>query len=91
MLASPMEGSPLTHVVIRVRDGGSPTPEEWQMRGVAGMAALELARAGRVDSIPVLLARAETAPSRADRIACLWAARQLGANSPLIDRIEASL
>jgi hypothetical protein len=91
VLASPIEGSPLTQMVTRVRSGGSPTPEEWQMRGVAGMAALELARAGRRDSVPVLLARAENAPSRTDRIACLWAARQLGANSSLIDRIEASL
>lgn len=91
VLASPVDGSVLAHMVSRIRNGGSPSNAEWAERGVAGMAALELAKMKRVDAIPTLLQQAESGPSRTDRIASLWAARQLGATSELIERVEAAL
>jgi hypothetical protein len=91
VLASPVQESVLAHMVSRIRNGGDPSSEEWNLRGVAGMAALELAKMDRKDAIPMLLAQAESGPSRTDQIACLWAARQLGATSVLIERVEAAL
>lgn len=91
VLASPVQQSVLAHMVSRIRNGGDPSDEEWALRGVAGMAALELAKMNRQDAIPVLLNQAEHGPSRTDRIASLWAARQLGAKDVLIERVEAAL
>ncbi|MGB0638768.1 MAG: hypothetical protein ACPGTU_05520 [Myxococcota bacterium] len=91
VLASPVQQSVLAHMVSRIRNGGDPSDEEWALRGVAGMAALELAKMNRQDAIPTLLNQAEHGPSRTDRIASLWAARQLGAKSVLIERVEAAL
>ena len=91
VLASPVQQSVLAHMVSRIRNGGDPSDEEWALRGVAGMAALELAKMNRQDAIPTLLNQAEHGPSRSDRIASLWAARQLGAKSVLIERVEAAL
>ena len=91
VLANPTNQNVLAHMVSRIRNGGEPSMEEWNLRGVAGMAALELARMDRKEAIPTLLKQAENGPSRTDKIASLWAARQLGATSELIERVEAAL
>jgi hypothetical protein len=57
---------------------GQPVPERaWSAPGHCGMAALELARAGRTDQLPRLLEASVRGPSALDRIAALHAAMQL--------------
>jgi hypothetical protein len=78
-------------MVHRIREGGVPTSSEWSTPGLAGMAALEIGAQERKNLIPALLSVAATGPSSTDQIAALWAARSLGASSPMLDEIEAKL
>ena len=87
----PAPPTPMAAMVHRIRDGGAPTSSEWSTPGLAGMAALEIGAQQRKDLIPALLSLAATGPSSTDQIAALWAARSMGATSPLIERIEAKL
>ncbi len=70
---------PLAELVAAVRTGRSVPDQAWVSPGHCGMAALELARAGRTDQLPKLLERSVSGPSALDRIAALHAAMQLQA------------
>jgi hypothetical protein len=85
------ERVPMTSMMVRIRRGKAPTVAEWNTRGLAGMAALELAMASRSELLPEVLDCARRGPSRTDRIAALWAARAMGSTDPLIEQIEAAL
>jgi len=70
---------PLAELVAAVRTG-QPVPEQaWSTPGHCGMAALELARAGRTDQLHELLELSVDGPSALDRIVALHAAMQLEA------------
>ena len=83
--------SPMAAMVKRIREGGAPTAREWSTPGLAGMAALEIGARGEVKWIPALLQAAKTGPSGTDQIAAMWAARHLGSQDPIIQRVEAAL
>ena len=67
--------SPLAQVVARVRRQEPLPPEVWQTPGLCGMAALELARAGR--GLDEILDAAVHGPTESDRLAALHAALRL--------------
>lgn len=69
--------SELGQLVASVRRGGQVPAETWQRAGFCGMAALELARAGRVEALDSLLEAAVSGPTAMDRIAALHAAMSL--------------
>ncbi len=81
----------LTTMMARIRDGDKPSVTEWNTRGLAGMAALELAMAQRTESLPEVLDCARRGPSRTDRIAALWAARAMGSTDPMIEQVVSAL
>lgn len=60
-----------------IRQGGEPPAAAWERVGFCGMAALELARAGRVDQLDALLNGAIHGPAAMDRLAALYAAAAL--------------
>jgi len=82
------EASPMVDMVKRIRDGGQPTDDEWRTPGLAGMAALELSLLGDPSLAAAFLELARTGPSRTDRIAGLWAAKQVGATDVMLSSIE---
>ena len=84
----PASASPMIAMVQRIRNGGLPTDAEWQMPGLSGMAALELALRGDASLAPQFLNLGRTGPSRSDKIAGLWAARQVGATDSMLSAIE---
>jgi len=88
--ASPImeQPSPIVAMVKRIRNGGQPTNEEWNTPGLAGMAALELSLSGDPSLADTFLWLARNGPSRTDRIAGLWAAKQVGASDPMLTQIE---
>jgi hypothetical protein len=69
--------SPLGALVGAIRLGEVPRDIPWAQAGRCGMAALELARAGRIEALPEILAAAATGPTPMDRLATLWAAATL--------------
>jgi hypothetical protein len=83
--------SPMTSMVVQLRDGKLPTARHWATPGLAGMAALELASQQRTELTQTFLSLGQTGPSGTDRIAGLWAARLMGASDPVLDTIEAAL
>jgi hypothetical protein len=91
VLTLTQEQVPLTTMMARIRDGDKPSVTEWNTRGLAGMAALELAMAQRTESLPEVLDCARRGPSRTDRIAALWAARAMGSTDPMIQQVVSAL
>jgi hypothetical protein len=65
---------PLGALVGSLRQGGQAPPAAWEQPGHAGMAALELGRAGRTEALDRLLEAAVSGPSALDRLAALHAA-----------------
>ncbi|MFH1465423.1 MAG: hypothetical protein ABIO70_13630 [Pseudomonadota bacterium] len=69
--------SELGAMVGIIRRGGEPPADAWERVGFCGMAALELARARRVDQLEALLHAAVHGPAAMDRLAALYAAAAL--------------
>ncbi len=72
---------PLGEVGVAIRRGGTPILDTWTTPGVAGFAALEAARAGRVDLAAAIrgVARGEGGVGPADRLAADAALSRMGA------------
>ena len=83
-----MAAPEMVAMVKRIREGGAPTQQEWSTPGLSGMAALEMARTGNRSLADQFLWLAREGPSRTDRIAGLWAAQQVGATDPMLERIK---
>ena len=83
--------SPMTAMVLGLRNGAIPTPVHWATPGLAGMAALELAAMQRTDLAPAFQALGSSGPSRTDKIAGLWAAHLMGATTPELETIKAAM
>jgi hypothetical protein len=64
-------------LVAAIRRGTEPPAVTWEQTGFCGMAALELARAGRKDQLDALLHASVHGPSAMDRLAALYAAALL--------------
>ena len=84
----PVPASPMIAMVQRIRNGGVPTDDEWRTPGLSGMAALELALRDDPSLAPSFLELGRTGPSRSDKIAGLWAAKQVGAEDAALTTIE---
>ena len=82
---------PIVDMVKRIRNGGQPTTEEWNTPGLAGMAALELSLSGDPALADTFLWLGRNGPSRTDKIAGLWAAKQVGASDPMLSKIDSKL
>lgn len=72
-----LPSEPLAALVGCLRQGNPAPPAAWELPGHAGMAALELGRAGRTDQLGHLLEASVSGPSALDRIAALHAAMWL--------------
>lgn len=72
----PVPGEPgwttVAGVVRAVRGGEVPPPALWTRPGLAGLAALEARRAGRVDLDPAIRAMAASPPTPMDALAARW-------------------
>ena len=86
----PVSASPMIAMVKRIRNGGVPTEDEWRTPGLSGMAALELALRGDSSFANSFLELGRTGPSRSDKIAGFWAAKQVGAEDAILTIIESN-
>ncbi len=73
------DASATTRLIAELRRGAPVPDEAWNRVGHAGLAALELARAGRTEAVPQLLTLASDGPSGLDRVAGLYALARLQA------------
>ena len=87
----PAQPSAMTAMVRRIREGGFPTAAEWQTPGLSGMAALEMSVFRNPAHAENFLWLAREGPSRTDKIAGLWAAKQVGATDPMLSQIDSKL
>ena len=69
-------------LVADIREGKTLPEQVWSTKGMAGMAALELARSNRIDAIETLLVQMDHAPSATDRVAMAYAALRLLKENP---------
>jgi len=79
------ELSPTGGLAARLRAGEAVPGDTWQQPGLAGLAALELARAGRTDALDGLLTLAAEGPTGLDRVAGLYALARLEAEGRVAD------
>jgi len=76
------DNAPLVTLVADIREGKTLPEQVWSTKGMAGMAALELARSNRIDAIETLLVQMDHAPSATDRVAMAYAALRLLKENP---------
>ncbi len=70
-------GAPRGALAAAIRRGEPVPPDTWSTAGLSGLAALEVARAGRTGDLDAVLELAVSGPTSSDRLAGLWAAMAL--------------